>query len=556
MTDDDASVNDRFTEIARVRDHVGGLLAAMMGVASGLDLDNTLRTIVHSAITLVDARFGALGVRGSGDELIEFIYEGIDEHTRELIGDLPRGRGVLGVLIDKPEPIRLNDLSEHPASVGFPPHHPPMRTFLGVPVTIHDAVFGNLYLTEKANGQQFTAADEVVLEALAASAGIAIENARLYARSQRERAWLEATREITVALLSGDEPPRVLQLVADKVLALSASDCSFLAVPDDPDAEQDALTGLVVSVAAGSAPVDLIGRRIPLDGSVLGEAFRRRRAMRTDRLHLDADSGSTALPGIVLALPLRTASAVSGVLVCVRGEPFSEEEWERMAAFADHAAVALRLGNAQRQMRELDVLADRDRIARDLHDHVIQRLFAAGLSLQGTVQRAKSGEVRRRLVDTVDDLQETIEDIRATIFDLHTATENVTRLRRRLHQVIADIAADSSLRTTVHMSGPLSVVAGDLADHAEAVLREALSNVARHAEATAVTVTVTVADDLTIEVTDNGRGIEPGSPGHGLDNLQTRAAAAAGALTIASSPATGTTIHWSAPLVRRVRDRR
>ncbi|MFF0814890.1 GAF domain-containing protein [Rhodococcus sp. NPDC003318] len=553
MTRDDPDVSDRFLDVTRARDQVGGLLAAMLGVASGLDLDKTLRTIVHAAISLVDARYGALGVRGAGTELTEFIYEGIDEHTRDLIGDLPRGRGVLGVLIANPEPIRLANLSEHPASVGFPRNHPPMRTFLGVPVTTHDTVFGNLYLTEKANGRQFTADDEAVLEALAAAAGIAIENARLYARSQRERAWLEATREITVALLGGDEPPAVLQLVADKVVALSGSDCSFLAVPDDPDAEQDALTELVVSVTSGTAPSHLIGRRIPLCGSVLGEAFRRRSPAQTDRLDLDSDGGSTPVPGAVLALPLRAAGAVSGVLVCLRGadrEPFTSEEWDRMSAFADHAAVALRLANAQRQMRELDVLADRDRIARDLHDHVIQRLFATGLSLQGTVQRAKSPEVHRRLVDTVDDLQEIIQDIRTAIFDLHDDADSATRLRRRLHKVVADTTADSGPRTTVHMSGPLSTVTADLADHAAAVLREGLSNVTRHARATAVTVAVTVDDDLTVEISDNGRGIVPGPRGRGLDNLQARADAAGGSMTVDSTPTGGTTVRWRAPVHR------
>ncbi|MGW0041936.1 sensor histidine kinase [Rhodococcus sp. NPDC003348] len=546
-----SDVRGRVLEIVRARQNVDGLLGAILAVASGLDLDDTLRTIVHAAIGLVDARYGALGVLGPGDELVEFIYEGIDEQTRELIGDLPRGRGVLGVLTTDPEPIRIADLSTHPAAVGFPAHHPPMRTFLGVPVQTRDTVFGNLYLTEKADGKQFTADDEVVLEALAAAAGIAIENARLYALSQTKQSWLEATREITLALLAGNEPPVVLQVVADKMLELTGSSCVLLAVPDDPDAEQESVTELVVSVAAGTTPVDVVGRRIPLSGPGLGEAFRTRQPVCADRLTLDPGPNAVTLPGASLALPLRAANAVSGVLVCLRGtrgEPFDADELSRMSAFADHAAVALTLANAQRQMRELDVLADRDRIARDLHDHVIQRLFAAGLSLQGTVQRAKSPDVHRRLLGTVDELQEIIEDIRSAIFDLHEGEAGVTRLRSRLHQVIADVTADSGLRTTVHMSGPLSALAPDLADHAEAVLREALSNVVRHAKATAVTVTVTVDDDLLLEISDNGRGIARGEPGRGLDNLHSRAEAAGGTVTVDSTAMEGTTVRWRAPV--------
>jgi two-component system, NarL family, sensor histidine kinase DevS len=168
----------------------------MLVVTSGLDLDATLRTIVHTAITLVDTKYGALGVRGDDHALTEFIYEGIDEGTRVLIGPLPEGHGVLGLLIDEPVTIRLNDIAQHPASVGFPPNHPPMGSFLGVPIRIRDEVYGNLYLTEKVNGLPFSEDDEVLARALAAAAGIAIDNARLCEQSQAGRAWIEATRDI------------------------------------------------------------------------------------------------------------------------------------------------------------------------------------------------------------------------------------------------------------------------------------------------------------------------------------------------------------------------
>ena len=203
-------VHDRVGQIMEGRDRLDGLVDAMLVVTSGLELDATLRTIVQTAIELVDARFGALGVRGEGHELVEFVYEGIDEETRELIGHLPEGRGVLGVLIDEPKPIRLDDIRHHPASVGFPPNHPPMRTFLGVPVRIRDEVFGNLYLTEKSDGRPFSEDDELLVEALAAAAGIAIDNARLYEQSRARQSWIEANRDIATEMLSGADPSNCL----------------------------------------------------------------------------------------------------------------------------------------------------------------------------------------------------------------------------------------------------------------------------------------------------------------------------------------------------------
>lgn len=544
-------VQERIEQIIEARDHVDGLLEAMLAVTSGLDLDDTLRTIVHAAINLVDARYGALGVLGPGEDLAEFVFEGIDDETRAEIGDLPKGRGVLGFLIINPKPIRLKDMSHHPASVGFPPHHPPMRTFLGVPVQIRDEVFGNLYLTEKANGLPFTEDDEAILRALAAAAGIAIENARLYEQSRIRQAWLEATREIATELLAGSETVDVLQVIADDALELTRADSTFLAVPDDPQTPSDDVTELVVTVSAGNVPDRVIGGAIPLEGSSSGEAFRSRMPLRVDRLAFDPGFDATTPFGPALVLPLRAAQSVTGVLVALRTQgavPFTEEQLVLMSGFADQAAVALQLANTQRRMRELDVLSDRDRIARDLHDHVIQRLFAVGLSLQSTVQRAKSPEIKSRLGHTVDELHDIVRDIRTAIFDLHGGAGETTQLRQRLHEVIAEITSDSGLQTTVHMSGPLSVIDSLLAENAEAVLREALSNVVRHAAADTVTVKVSVYDDLVIEVADNGVGIPDDAVIRGLDNLAARARQANGRFSIDTTAGGGTTIHWSAPL--------
>jgi signal transduction histidine kinase len=539
-------VQDRVEQIVEGRDRLDGLLEAMLVVTSGLELDETLRTIVHTAIELVDAKYGALGVRGHDHELVEFIYEGIDEEMRRQIGHLPEGRGVLGLLIDDPKPIRLENISNHVASVGFPPNHPSMRTFLGVPVRIRDEVFGNLYLTEKANGQPFTEDDEVLVQALAAAAGIAIDNARLYQKSKTRQSWIEATRDIGTELLSGTDPAGVFRLVADESRSLSGAEQTFVAVPVDPDLPANEIDELAVVATAGDGPAIAV-TTIPVEGTLIGEAFVRRAPGRFDRFALAAGE---AAAGPALVLPLRATDAVAGVLVALRpagAQPFSPEELDMMAAFADQAALAWQLASTQRQMRELSILTDRDRIARDLHDHVIQRLFAVGLALQGTIPRARVPEVQQRLTDCVDDLQEVIQEIRTAIFDLHGSSSGTTRLRQRVDEAIAQFASPE-LRTTTQFVGPLSVVDATLADHAEAVVREAVSNAIRHGKATTLSVSVTVEDDLVIEVVDNGSGISGEITGSGLANLQKRAQDVGGSFAIESVADQGTTIRWSAPL--------
>jgi len=537
-----AEVQERVGQIVEGRDRLDGLVEAMLVVTSGLELDDTLRTIVHTAIELVDAQYGALGVRGQDHELVEFVYEGIDEAMREQIGHLPEGRGVLGVLLDDPKPIRLENISHHAASVGFPPNHPPMRTFLGVPVRIRDEVFGNLYLTEKAGGQPFSEDDEVLAQALAAAAGIAIDNARLYAQSKARQSWIEATRDIGTELLSGADPATVFRLIASEALKLTSAMTTLVAVPDDDEVPAAEVGDLVVVATAGDNLTQSSGT-IPVAGTPIGDAFLQRMPGRFDSIEIDG-------AGPALVLPLRTTDTVAGVLVALRRDdayPFTEEQLDMMAAFADQAALAWQLASTQRRMRELDILTDRDRIARDLHDHVIQRLFAVGLSLQGTIPRARSPEVQQRLTASVDDLQQVIQEIRTAIFDLHGGSAGSTRLRQRIDEAVAQFSTPE-LRTTVQFVGPLSVVDASLADHAEAVVREAVSNAVRHADATTLTVSVVVEDEFSIEVVDNGRGIPSDVTGSGLTNLRKRAEDVGGEFTLGKTPGGGTVLRWSAPL--------
>ncbi|MGB3334194.1 MAG: GAF domain-containing sensor histidine kinase [Mycobacterium sp.] len=540
-------VQDRVQQIVEGRDRLDGLLAAMLAVTSGLELDETLRTIVQTATNLVDAKYGALEVHDRHRRMQQFVYEGIDDDTFVKIGRLPQQVGVVGLLIDEPQTLRLDDLSKHPASIGFPPHHPLMRTFLGVPVGVGGEVVGNLYLTEKANGQPFSEDDEVLVQALAAAAGIAIANARLYAQAKARQSWIESTHDIATELLSGTDPSTVFRLIAEEASKLTGAESALVAIPLDEGVAEAEVSELLVVETIGPTMACLSGGTLPVTGSPVGEAFSKREPHRVDRLTL---SGVRAA-GPALILPLRTADAVAGVVVVMRHSttpPFNTEQLDMMAAFADQAALAWQLATTQRRMHELDVVTDRDRIARDLHDHVIQRLFAVGLSLQGTIPRSRDAAVQRRLSDAVDDLQAIIGEIRTTIFDLHGVASAATPLRQRLDNAVAQFSG-SGLHTTVQFVGPLSVVEPGLADHAEAVVSEAVSNTVRHSGATALTVQIKVEDDLSIEVTDNGRGMPEVINRSGLANLRQRAEQAGGTFSVTPAPGGGTVLRWSAPLV-------
>jgi signal transduction histidine kinase len=372
------------------------------------------------------------------------------------------------------------------------------------------------------------------------------DNARLYEQSRTRQSWIEATRDIATEMLSGADPATVFRLVADESLKLTCAESTVVAIPSDVDVATSDVVELVVAATAGAIAAADIEATIPLGAMLIGQVFEDGTPRRFDNVDLGVGAGT----GPALVLPLRASDTVAGVVIALRpggAYPFSAEQLEMMAAFTDQAALAWQLAMSQRRMRELDILTDRDRIARDLHDHVSQRLFAVGLALQGTIPRARSAEVQQRLSGCVDDLQEVIQEIRTAIFDLHSAKAGTTRLRQRLDDAVAQFSSPE-LRTTVQFVGPLSVVDADLADHAEAVVREAVSNAVRHANATTLTVNVKVDDDLTIEVVDNGRGISGDITGSGLTNLRRRAGDVGGAFAVEQTATGGTALRWSAPL--------
>lgn len=545
-------LQDRIELLIGTRDKMDGLLDAVLAVASGLELDATLRRIVQAAIELGEAKYGALGVLAEDGSLSEFIYLGIDDEARRLIGHLPEGHGVLGVVIDEAKPLRLEEISAHPASVGFPAHHPPMHSFLGVPVRVRDEVFGRLYLTEKKNGEPFTDDDEVVVQALAAAAGIAIENAHLYEQARVRQQWLAATSEVTTELLGGTDPAEALNIIASRALELTGSDVTMLALPNsgrlDVDEDWgDDVDDLTVTVCAGARAAELSGLHIALDGSVPGAVYRDRTPRSVPELAL-REFGF----GPALVVPLRAGDRTTGVLITVR-EPgagsFESAQLSVVASFADQAALALQLAAQQRAARELDVLGDRDRIARDLHDHVIQRLFAVGLSMQSTQRRTKSPELQKRLGDSIQQMHEIVQEIRTAIFDLHGGAAGETRLRHRLHDAIAELTDDAPVHPTISMSGPIDTVPTQLAEHVEAVVREAVSNAVRHAEASTLSVSVAVKDEqLRIVVVDDGKGIPADVSPSGLGNLGERAEAVGGRFALEPGPGGGVKLEWSAPL--------
>jgi two-component system, NarL family, sensor histidine kinase DevS len=532
------------------RERMDALLGSVLAVSSGLDLDQTLRRIVQAAMDLVDARYGALGIVGAHGELTDFIYVGIDDATRKLIGDLPTGRGVLGVVIEEGKPLRLTDLSHHPASVGFPPHHPPMRAFLGVPLRARDEVFGRLYLTEKRDGGAFTEEDEAVVQALAGAAGIAVDNARLYDDARRRQRWLEASGEVTAQLLGAGDPTEILRLIAGRAVELSGADYAVIALPEDMEVAPEEVTGLKVAVTAGFDSAVIVGRTIPVAGSTAGAVFADHVPRAVPRLRYDVAEGLGVRFGPALALPLGSGDDVQGVLLVIRvpdASAFGEHELQVVSSFADQASLALQRAESQAERRELALLADRDRIARDLHDQVIQRLFGIGLALQGTKRRARTPGVAERVQDHIDQLHEVIQDIRTAIFDLQVNEAGAGQVRTRLHRVVTELTQDIPLRTTVRMSGALDTLSGELAEHAEAVVREAVSNAVRHASAQDLVVTVSLDDKLVIDVSDNGVGMPVETARSGLHNLRERARAAGGTCDVGPGTGGGTRLVWAAP---------
>lgn len=546
-------LHDQLEELVADRDQLGQLLLVTIGIGSDLDLDATLHRIVRAAMTMTGTGYGAIGVLAPDGSLSSFVHDGIDAETARRIGHLPVGKGVLGAMRERDEPLRLEDLADHPSAVGFPEHHPPMKAFLGMPIIIRAAAYGGLYVADDRPDFSFTAADEVTIRALASAASVAIDNVRLYEEARASARWMSAGRAITAALLSGGGGQHPLQLIAQQAMELTEAEQGIVLVPFQPDGIGDEVDTLVVSAAVGDHADQLLGQRIPVDGSTSGEVFRSGQPLITEtfRRPIQAFTDVGERPAIVM--PLRSADTTLGVIALARNASqalFDHSYLDLVSDFANHAAIALTLASARDRAQELMILSDRDRIARDMHDHVIQRIFAVGLDLQSISGRVRSDEIGKRIDRCIDDLQGVIDHMRQTIFDLHHDGAKRRMFSQRIQDAVARLTDDQDVVTSIRLSGPVNVVAGSLADDAEAVVVEALSNAVRHSDAATITVDVAVGDDLIIVVADDGRGIPEDNQRHsGLSNMAQRAEKYGGHCRIESPPSGGTHVRFSAPLM-------
>lgn len=525
------------------------LLDANRTIVADLDLSRVLRRIIDSAVQLVGADYGAVGVIGSDRALEEFVHVGMDEDVVRAIGDLPEGRGLLGLVTEQQQPIRVDDLTDHVSSVGFPSGHPPMRAFLGVPVRVREEVFGNLYLTRTV-AEPFTSQDEETVTALAASAGVAIENARLFEEAHLRQRWLAASTEVTRRVLAGDDA--ALRLIAKSVHALSDSDLTTVVLPVEAE--------LRVEVAEGHDAAGIEDTRYAASGTLSEHVLRTGEPVRLadagDPTSLDGRTIYLTGPvhvGPVMALPLLGREEVRGTLVVMRlrgRRPYTQVDAELATTFANQASVALELAEARRDQQRVLLLEDRARIARDLHDHVIQQVFAAGLVVQATAASVQDAASVGALEEVVAHLDDAIKQIRVSIFQLQSPVPD--GLRAAVMDVVTELRPALGFAPRFDLDGPLdSVATTDLVRDVTAVVREGLTNVARHASATTAQLSVfATSTRLTVTISDDGTGVGDASRRSGLDNMRRRAEERNGSMAIAEVPDLGgTTLVWTVPII-------
>ncbi len=529
------------------------LLEAGLTLAAELSLPIVLQRIVDLAAQVTDARYGALGVIGAGGDLVEFITTGLSAKQRRAIGPLPRGKGILGLLIHQPTPIRITTIAEHPKSVGFPANHPPMRSFLGAPVQAMGRVFGNIYLTDKRTASSFSKEDEESVVILATQAGVAIANATLYEETRRRERWLDALRDITSKMLAGLDADSLAVRIAEHARELAGADAaSILTVSSVPGQ-------LVVAAAVGAQAAQVRGRSFPAAESISGEVMQSGRTLVTE----DATAHSAAYQPMVrlgrvgpaIFVPLRGQRGATGTLMVANsngGRRFDPQTVRLIETFADQASVAMEYARAQADVRRVGLMDERERIAKELHDGVIQSLFAVGMGLQGTALMTGSPEQAARIEGAVGELDRVIRDLRNYIFGLRPGILADRQLDQALRALGEEVQARSGSRIALEVDGDLAASLSGQSHEIVQLTREALSNVVRHANAKngAVRLVRTGAGAL-LSIEDDGSGFDSkrDSAGHGLRNMRERAASLGGKLRITTRSGRGTSVHITFPLL-------
>jgi two-component system, NarL family, sensor histidine kinase DevS len=528
------------------------LLEAGVSLSSELSLPIVLQRIVDLAVEVTDARYGALGVIGEGGVITEFITTGISEKLRKAIGPLPTGRGVLGQLIQEPKPLRLRNIADHTRSVGFPANHPPMHSFLGAPVQAMGRVFGNIYLAEKRTGEEFSQEDEETLVVLATQAGVAIANASLYEEIRTREGWLAALRDITDEMLSGAPEPELLDSIAERARELASADAATIITATGTPGQ------LVVASAVGLRVGQMRGQTLPAEGSISGAVMKTGEAIDFEDVSLDA----RAYQPIVLAGPygaayfgpLRGQDGVSGTLMVANlkgGARFDRGRIRLLSSFADQASIAIQYRRAQAEVSRLGLLEERERIAKDLHDGIIQSLFAVGMGLQGTALMAGSPEITGRLEGAVEELDRVIRDLRNYIFGLRPGILADRQLDQALRVLADETQARSTLAVEVDVDAGLAASLSGRSTDIVQLTREALSNVARHARAATARVSLSRhGADAILTIDDDGIGFDGDgeSVGNGLRNMRERAASLHGSLEISGRDGKGTRLRVRFPI--------
>jgi GAF domain-containing protein len=407
----------RATDVQQTQGRLRGLLRANLQVARAVDLEEVLTHILDAAQTLVGARYAALGVIEDG-RLVRFLHTGMDAETVRAVGVHPEGKGLLGRLIDYPEPLRLRDIADHVSSIGFPAHHPPMRSFLGVPIRIGSRVFGNLYLADKSGAEEFSADDEELATALAVAAGVAIGNAALLHESRRRQRWQTAMMALSTAILSNNDPVgfALPQIVIHASSASSAAGVCVCVPAEQPD--------MLVVAAGDGVYTEHIGRTFPAAGSLYADALTAQDPVVVADPDTDPRTAGQPIKGAgpTMALPMRSEAAVSGVLfVCTTpgSAVFDRLDLDLLSGYASHAALVLQLAHAHHDNAHLRATSDRQRIAEDLHHHVLHRVSRLGMDLHGIAARLHDSAAKATVIAKIDDTDTIIRELRAAIFSLH-----------------------------------------------------------------------------------------------------------------------------------------